>query len=223
MEALYWVGEGSSTGTQALMCQSGDKANHIPSLHVPQVYYFLACATIFGWPALISGDGGVYGLLSGVRARMFGSKRRILVTAVISGVMAVTVNLFTIHHPFLLSDNRHYTFYVWRRIFCFHFVVPYLFIPGYIACAWAWFLRVAPDQTLLQTLILPIFVLPTLLPTPLLEPRYFVIPYILLRAQIVDVPSWAVVVETLWYAAINAVTMGVFLFAEREGVGRFMW
>jgi len=145
------------------------------------------------------------------------------VTAVLSVLMAVTVHLFTIHHPFLLSDNRHYTFYVWRRIFRVHPIVPYLFIPGYIACAWAWFLRVACDQTLLQTLILPIFVLPTLLPTPLLEPRYFLIPYILLRSQVVNVPSWAVVVEALWYTGINALTMGVFLFAERDGVGRFMW
>lgn len=46
-----------------------------------------------------------------------------------------------IHHPFLLSDNRHYTFYVWRRVFLLHPVVPYLLIPGYIACAWTWFLR----------------------------------------------------------------------------------
>jgi len=47
-----------------------------------------------------------------------------------------------IHHPFLLSDNRHYTFYVWRRIFLVHPLVPYLLIPGYIVCAWIWFLRV---------------------------------------------------------------------------------
>lgn len=79
------------------------------------------------------------------------------------------------------------------------------------------------DQTLLQTLILPVFVLPTLLPTPLLEPRYFLIPYILMRAQVIGLPTWAVVTEGLWYAAINAVTMWVFLYREREGVGRFMW
>lgn len=47
-----------------------------------------------------------------------------------------------IHHPFLLSDNRHYTFYIWRRIYMFHPIVPYLLIPAYVACAWAWFLRV---------------------------------------------------------------------------------
>ena len=146
-----------------------------------------------------------------------------------------------IHHPFLLSDNRHYTFYVWRRVFMKHPVVPYLFIPGYQACAWAWWLRVgkaqpyltrhvspkrhrtARKQSLLQTLVLPCAIMPTLLPTPLLEPRYFLIPYILLRAQLVDISRSALVVEGLWYAAVNVATIYVFLYQERPGVGRFMW
>ncbi len=145
----------------------------------------------------------------------------------------------SIHHPFLLSDNRHYTFYVWHRIYRFHPLVPYLLVPAYLACAWAWYLHAGEaltcadryiintfqgrDQTMLQTLLLPVFTLPTLLPTPLLEPRYFLIPYILMRSQINDVPVWAVVLEGIWYAAINVATMGVFLYLPREGVGRFMW
>lgn len=80
-----------------------------------------------------------------------------------------------------------------------------------------------PDQTLLQNLLLPVFVVPTLLPTPLLEPRYFLIPYILLRAQVKDVPLVGLILEGLWYAGINAATMYVFLYRERAGVGRFMW
>ena len=83
--------------------------------------------------------------------------------------------------------------------------------------------RAGEDQTLLQSLLLPVCVVPTLLPTPLLEPRYFLIPYILLRAQVKDVPLWGLAVEGLWYAAINGVTMYVFLYKERAGVGRFMW
>jgi len=122
-----------------------------------------------------------------------------------------------------------------------HPVVPYLFIPGYQACAWAWLLRVgktqpylaqhvdpkrhhaARNQSLLQTLVLPLAIMPTLLPTPLLEPRYFLIPYILLRAQVVDMGGFALVFEGLWYAAINLATTYVFLYKERPGVGRFMW
>ena len=78
-------------------------------------------------------------------------------------------------------------------------------------------------QSLLQTLLLPVCTLPILLPTPLLEPRYFLIPYVLMRAQIVDVPTWGLFLEVGWYSVINAATMWVFLFKERDGVGRFMW
>jgi hypothetical protein len=81
----------------------------------------------------------------------------------------------------------------------------------------------ARDQSLLQTLILPVLILPTLLPTPLLEPRYFLLPYILLRAQVVDVQPYGVFFEGLWYAVINIATTYVFLYKEREGVVRFMW
>ena len=79
------------------------------------------------------------------------------------------------------------------------------------------------DKTLLQSLLLPIFVTPTLLPTPLVEPRYFVVPYFLLRSQVDDVPIWGLVLEGSWYMLINGVTMAVFLYYRREGVGRFMW
>ncbi|KAH7883874.1 glucosyltransferase [Phlebopus sp. FC_14] len=208
----------------------GDKTNHVPALHVPQLYYFIAFATIFGWPAVVSGHGGVLGVTKEVVSRMFGSKmpadnnhRRLVLTVLVSVFMAFTVQRFTIHHPFLLADNRHYTFYVWHRVFLLHPMVKYLFIPGYQACAWAWWLRVAHDQSLLQTLILPLAIVPTLLPTPLLEPRYFLVPYILLRAQVVDVHCRGLVAEGLWYSAINFATTYVFLYKERAGVGRFMW
>jgi alpha-1,2-glucosyltransferase len=76
---------------------------------------------------------------------------------------------------------------------------------------------------MLQTLLLPIFVVPTLLPTPLLEPRYFLVPYLFLRAQITESSSWGLILEAIWYVLINGVTMGVFLYLPREGGIRFMW
>lgn len=201
----------------------GDKSNHIPSLHIPQLYYFIAFSTFFGWPVLISGPGGAPLLFRGVWSRMLGTKLRCLFNVLVCLAMGVTVKFFTIHHPFLLSDNRHYTFYVWRRIYMFHPLAPYALIPIYLACAWAWFLRVGREQTILQTLILPVFVIPTLLPTPLLEPRYFLIPYILMRSQVTFIPPWGLVIEGLWYGVVNGVTMSVFLYRARDGVGRFMW
>jgi hypothetical protein len=52
----------------------GDKANHVPAPHVPQLYYFFAFSAALGWPALVCGPRGVRGLVADVRARMFGSR-----------------------------------------------------------------------------------------------------------------------------------------------------
>lgn len=53
----------------------GDKSNHIPSFHVPQLYYFVGFTTLMGWPALVSAQGGVQALARGIWQRMFGSRR----------------------------------------------------------------------------------------------------------------------------------------------------
>ena len=31
-------------------------------------------------------------------------------------LMVASIHVFTYAHPFLLADNRHYTFYLWRRV-----------------------------------------------------------------------------------------------------------
>ena len=53
----------------------GDKSNHIPVLHIPQLYYFIASTTFFGWPILISAPDGILGLTRGVWSCMFGNRR----------------------------------------------------------------------------------------------------------------------------------------------------
>ncbi|KAJ1311511.1 hypothetical protein OPQ81_009997 [Rhizoctonia solani] len=200
----------------------GDKSNHVPTLHVPQLYYFVAFASLFGLPVLISTETGITSLVEEVTRRMIGGTSRVITSIALTGLIMISINWFTIQHPFLLADNRHYTFYIWRRVYLAHWTVPYILAPLYLACAWVWFVRAGKHQTLLQTLLLPICLLPTLLPTPLIEPRYFLIPYILLRLQ-VRIPKGAVVSEAAWYGFINWATMFVFLYMEREGVGRFMW
>jgi alpha-1,2-glucosyltransferase len=38
-------------------------------------------------------------------------------------------------HPFLLADNRHYAFYLWRRIIDLHPYARYALAPGYFIAA----------------------------------------------------------------------------------------
>lgn len=154
----------------------GDRSNHIPAFHVPQVYYFLVAATAFGWPLLASSRLGGLGLANRVRKRMaldfwwvilahstlhLLTCLQVQATYCNSRPYGVVYNLslhvspfqpghdeatnawhHSIHHPFLLSDNRHYTFYIWKRVFMLHWTVPYLLAPVYLACGWAWFLRI---------------------------------------------------------------------------------
>jgi len=236
----------------------GDKSNHIPQLHIPQLYYFIGFSTLMGLPVLLSAPGGPLHLAREVTSRLVGTKRRLVVNVILLCLIVLSIHFFTIHHPFLLSDNRHYTFYVWRRIFRSHRLVAYALSPGYLACFYAWFVRLycppwrqssnvangipngsnpirvrffPPAKSMLHALILPLCLLPTLLPTPLLEPRYFLVPYFLLRLQVNDQAhegrlsrvSWGLLLEGIWYGFINWITMSIFLYRERPGVGRFMW
>lgn len=74
----------------------------------------------------------------------------------------------------------------------------------------------------------------TLVPAPLVEPRYFLIPALLLRIQVAasTAPTFHsrtwIWVEMAWYLLINVVTVGLFLtvkfkWADTEGWQRFMW
>lgn len=74
----------------------------------------------------------------------------------------------------------------------------------------------------------------TLVPSPLIEPRYFVIPFVLLRLHLRPAGATAreqnfrVAVEAACFALVNAGTVAVFLrrgfaWPGTEGVQRFMW
>jgi hypothetical protein len=99
---------------EVMFIPPGDKSNHLPSLHIPQLYYFIAFATIMGWPALVSGDGGLKMLVREVQNRILGSTRcvlianaccedlnrsplirRMMVHIAVSVVMGLSIKIFT--------------------------------------------------------------------------------------------------------------------------------
>ncbi|KAJ4347563.1 glucosyltransferase [Ascochyta clinopodiicola] len=178
------------------------------------------------------------------------------------GLAAVHFN--TIVHPYTLADNRHYVFYVFR-ILLRHPAVKYLAVPVYYVCAYLSIQALGSppiqpedtkpeDKTLstnLSTKSRPCqvsFVLVWLATTafsvvtaPLVEPRYFIIPWIIWRLHVPYLPvSFTVrgkqysqdlrlVVETVWLVAINQVVQHLFLYrtftwpSEPGKVQRFMW
>jgi alpha-1,2-glucosyltransferase len=179
--------------------------------------------------------------------------------------MAVYFN--TIIHPYTLADNRHYVFYVFR-ILRRHSAVKYLAIPVYYICAWLVTNSLGVSSNDGQALkqkrrdtrptsaetgcppcpssFLTIWLVTTALSVvtaPLVEPRYFIIPWIIWRLHVQPAPAslskdqqssgkWydiRLAMETLWLLAIDAAIMHVFLFrgfawpSEPGRVQRFLW
>lgn len=90
----------------------GDKEAHAPSAHLMQPLYFgLFC--LANAALLLLQPSITQPLLSSCRARpvlwLAG-----LVAAVAGGSLLAA--RYSLAHPYLLADNRHYTFYLWRKV-----------------------------------------------------------------------------------------------------------
>jgi alpha-1,2-glucosyltransferase len=77
--------------------------------HWVQVLYFSFFAGCF--------SGVTIGLSKRILSGTFSNLRGIVSIAVLIPLAALLKKYFTFAHPFILSDNRHYTFYIWKRAF----------------------------------------------------------------------------------------------------------
>lgn len=189
---------------------------------------------------------------------------------IIFSLAAVHYN--TIIHPYTLADNRHYVFYVFR-ILRLYPAFKYVAVPIYYLCAGLAVRalqncsstsrtsttptshnRAASSPAPVHTSFLFIWLLSTTLSVataPLVEPRYFIIPWVIWRVHVPYVSdqgmtSTAVpkgkgnttstraydmrlVLETMWLMCINVVVGYMFLYREFEWESengkaqRFLW
>ena len=138
---------------------------------------------------------------------------RVVVRGAVIAIMLAIAHYNTLVHPFTLADNRHYTFYVFR-ILLRHPVIKYLAAPIYFLCAWAAIAALGGQDAHKQqptekksskqrrqdraisplspgsdprASFLLIWLLATaasLVTTPLVEPRYFVVPWLMWRLHV---------------------------------------
>ena len=234
----------------------GDRANHVPVRHWVQPFYFYLFLVLSMLP-LWAGRGWV-----AVRHR----RRRddhdhdhdlpvpplFLPVLLLLLAALLAVDRGTLVHPFMLADNRHYTFYLWRRFIGASDLSRYYFVPLYALSA-----RMATATqdgespsgraesggaaataaATVKTGLLAACTAAVLVPAHLVEFRYFTVPWFLHMLRpgsvlYVDAagrpPAMARKLVTLvGYLALNAVTVYVFLyrsFTWGDGtVGRFMW
>lgn len=243
---------------------TGDKTNHVAGVHLPQVFYLCSSLACFAMPhfvgwlvnysrAIIKGDRAFSGAMC---------------FAVVAGVV---VHFNTVIHPFTLADNRHYVFYIFRYLFRSHPLVRYALAPFYVLAAlfvkdqfasvgrrdhYSEERRSVEQEGIKQSesyqvsyesnslslwICLCLSGILSIVTAPLVEPRYFILPFIFWRLHLIEPSSppessgtsWfrrhRLWLETAWLLLINALTMYVFLYRgfrwahEPDQIQRFLW
>ncbi|RMZ85825.1 hypothetical protein DV737_g525, partial [Chaetothyriales sp. CBS 132003] len=227
----------------------GDKSNHVATVHLAQMLYFWPAVVFFSWPAVLPSLVGIITSASSkvqLRAR-FPRTATVLCLLVI---FALVVRFNTVIHPFILADNRHYTFYIFRILR--QPLIKYTAVPIYFICAWLCISALgkpthqgkAPSEEDVQVSWVIIFLISTglsLVTAPLVEPRYFLIPWLIWRMHLPDITDdispqqrqksnkekatspgigptlrylvqYSTWIELFWYAFINAITCWMFLY-----------
>lgn len=197
----------------------GDKSHHQATMHLPQLFYFSSYVVGISAPMILP--------LASPRRTLF---RHCLLIPVLAVFLYMCVQSYTIEHPFLLSDNRHYPFYIWKNIFRRHPMSKYATIPFYIYAMFTLnhVIDIRKTSTLWK-LALAVCTAAVLVPSPLLEFRYFTVPYYFVRLHLSNATLKSCVFEIAWFALINSVTIWIFLYrpftwdSEPDQLQRFMW
>lgn len=147
--------------------------------------------------------------------------------ALLTMLAAAAIHFGTLAHPYLLADNRHYTFYLWKDVLGPLGAARVCLAPVYAACGAAVLSAVAAQRGSLWTAGFAMCVATAVVPAGLLELRYFTVPIFVAALQLPPPPLLALAAQGAAFAAVNAATLYAFAacpFTWPEGsIARFMW
>ncbi|KAB1224100.1 Dol-P-Glc:Glc(2)Man(9)GlcNAc(2)-PP-Dol alpha-1,2-glucosyltransferase [Morella rubra] len=202
----------------------GAKESHAVSPHFAQIMYFGLVSALTMAPVLC--NLGQVGELF----RLMWKRSPISFFQVFMAVFAgfLSVHYFSIAHPYLLADNRHYPFYLWRKVINAHWSMKYLLVPFYVYSWFSIFSILGKVQRKIWALAFFLASAAVLVPAPLIEFRYYTIPFyfLMLHSHINDYQSWLYM--GILYLVLNVFTMMMFLFRpfhwnHEPGIQRFIW
>ncbi|XP_002121247.2 dol-P-Glc:Glc(2)Man(9)GlcNAc(2)-PP-Dol alpha-1,2-glucosyltransferase [Ciona intestinalis] len=180
----------------------GDRSSHQAVLHLAQLLYFSGFTLVFSFPILVTKDK-ITRFWQMVQQR----RNECLASALVCCYILLS---YSHEHPYLLADNRHYVFYVWRW-FLGRTFFRYLAVPVYMYSAWSINDSLSKKCTSLWKLVYFICVACLTAPQKLLEFRYFILPFVLFRLNVIQQTRTVILLELLIYAVINTLTVGIFL------------
>lgn len=193
----------------------GDKENHQVQMHLVQVFYCFSFINVFTWPVWLSGCK-----IKRYFSLWFGGVMSFLINGGLMVVIKYIIDNYTIVHPFLMADNRHYTFYIFKRIISHQYSNVFL-LPIYHFGTWNIIdgLQRTGGPMSLRPITVISFILAiilTIVPSPLFEPRYYITPLIFFRLLIApeDNPEIRNRLEFLVLNLINIIFFIIFFKYE---------
>ncbi|XP_045164556.1 putative Dol-P-Glc:Glc(2)Man(9)GlcNAc(2)-PP-Dol alpha-1,2-glucosyltransferase [Mercenaria mercenaria] len=197
----------------------GDRTQHVAVMHFPQLFYFLTMTNFFAMFHLCSPYKVWEFLKFCIRHPLF--------LLSFTAVAFLMIHYFTYEHKYLLADNRHYAFYVWRKLYRRHKYVKYILIPAYLYFFWS-VLDELKGRDIYWKTVYSVCVITSAVPQKLLEYRYFILPFLIFRMNMRHGTAVGLFHEILLYTVVNVLT--VYMFVEKpykwpheDGIQRFMW
>lgn len=188
------------------------------------LYFIVVAASGFG-PSLIT-RSKLQKFLTSVQ-RTATSFWGIFFMCFMAAVTMVVIYRFSPVHKFMLADNRHYTFYIWRKFFRRHEMAKFFPFPLYLFFGWSCWDDLNQRRSPLWKFVYLLAVWLVLIPSPLVEPRYYCLPYILFHLNTSNQSAYHLWLVTVAYMVVNALTLYIFLYRPYNWVdgstARFMW
>lgn len=199
----------------------GDKSAHQATFNINQLFYFFGFCSFFGIPWIVE-----YRMIRNFLKFVMSNRLLSILMVTATGFLLKTMAMV---HPYLLADNRHYTFYVWRWILnpaniYSLYILPFIFVFG----AFGFFNAMAHKSTVYKMIFL-FCVAASIVPQKLLEFRYFVIPFLLWRLNVLPPEPIQMMLEIFVNVFLNVSLLLVFLYDtfywdhDDQNVQRFMW
>ncbi|XP_050314303.1 putative Dol-P-Glc:Glc(2)Man(9)GlcNAc(2)-PP-Dol alpha-1,2-glucosyltransferase [Anthonomus grandis grandis] len=180
----------------------GDKNAHSVSINIPQIFYFSLFCLVFAWPYFL---GEVFNFFKFARCN------KLLIVGLIA-IFGSIVHFNTIVHPYLLADNRHFIFYVWSRFYGKYWWFRYALIPIYIFSLYVIIKTLWNKNDFSFFFMFVVGVSALLISQSLLELRYFLVPYVIIRLKMKNLGKKRIhlCLEFFFYLVVNILTYNIF-------------